>query len=101
MIGYSFLLQLHNSLIPNQLLGTKYRFIKWMKNGGLQIQINTKQRKAIPAEILMMAYHIHKRNEQIRSPVPLNQKWLKSNGHSDWCFNEVILWLLENHDHNL
>ena len=37
-----FLNKLKNELIPNQLLGKKYRFIKWMPNNGLQFMINAK-----------------------------------------------------------
>lgn len=100
MEGYFFLLQLHNSLLPNQLLGNKFRFVKWMRNRGLQIQINTNQRKTIPAEILMIAYHIKIRNNRVNTPIIINQNWLLANGHSDWCFIEVIEYLLNNFSHN-
>jgi hypothetical protein len=99
MEGYLFIQKLQKSLTPNQLLGNNFRFVKWMQNGGLQIQINADQRKAIPAEILMVAYRIKIRNNRIRTPIIINQKWLIANGFSDWCFIEVIEYLLNNYDH--
>lgn len=101
MDGYYFILKLHNSLIPNQLLGNNFRFVKWMRNGALQFEINTNQRKVIPTEILIIAYHIHIRNNRINTPIIINQNWLIANGHSEWCFIEVIVYLLNNFDHNL
>jgi hypothetical protein len=98
MQSYYFILQLNNTLISNQPLGNNYQFIKWMPNGGLQFQINQNQRKTIPTEILMLAYHIDIRNNRINSPILINKKWLKSNGYSDWCFIEVISFLLENYN---
>lgn len=95
-----FLSKLHDELIPNQILGTNYIFIKWMPNGGLQFRINQSQKKSIPAEVLMMAYHIHTRNNRISRPVLINQHWICANGYSDWCFVEVINYLLENHNIN-
>ena len=97
MKGHSFILELHNSLVPNQFLGNNFRFLKWMSNGGLQFQINTRQNKTIPAEILMIAYHINIRNNRINKPIIINQNWLKANGYSDWCFIEVIKYLLTNY----
>ena len=41
--GYLFLLQLHNSIYPTQLIGSKYIFIKWVGEGGLQFEINKSQ----------------------------------------------------------
>jgi len=96
--GIRFLSLLRNELIPNQLLGNRYHFIKWMPNGGLQFRINASQQKSIPAELLMLAYHIHRRNNRISSPIAINQQWICANGHSDWCFVEVINYLLENYD---
>jgi hypothetical protein len=98
--GLRFLSKLHDELIPNQFLGTKYIFIKWMPNGGLQFRINQSQQKSIPAEVLIIAYHIHTRNNRISSPVLTNQQWICANGYSDWCFVEVINYLLENHNIN-
>jgi len=95
MEGYSFILQLHNSLIPNQLLGNNFRFVKWMRNGGLQFKISANQRKTIPVEILMLAYHIYSRNKRIKRKVLLNVNWLKANGYSDWCFIDVLKFLVK------
>ncbi len=100
IVGVRFLSILHSELIPNQILGSNYIFIKWMPNGGLQFKINESQQKSIPAEMLMMAYHIHMRNNRISSPVLINQQWICANGHSDWCFVEVINYLLENYEIN-
>jgi hypothetical protein len=100
MLGHSFLVKLQKSLFPNQLIGDNYHFDKWMPNGGLQFKINNTQRKTIPAEILMLAYHIHLRNNRVNTPTLLNQRWLRSNGHTEWCFIEVINWLLQNNDHD-
>ena len=88
--GYRFLTTLREELIPNQLLGNKYTFLKF--------RINESQRKSIPAEILMIAYHVHRRNNRITNPVLINQQWICANGHSDWCFVEVIIHLLENYN---
>ena len=96
--GVRFLSFLRNELSPNQLLGNKYHFIKWMPNGGLQFRINESQQKSIPAELLMLAYHINIRNNRISNPIVINQQWICSNGHSDWCFVEVINYLLENYN---
>jgi hypothetical protein len=98
--GYLFLIHLHNSLIPNQLIGN-YNFIKWLRNGNLQFRINANQTKSIPPELIMLAYHIHFRNTRIQQPVNINQQWLCANGHSDWCFVEVINFLLNDYSHNL
>jgi hypothetical protein len=98
--GLRFLSILHNELMPNQILGSNYIFLKWMPNGGLQFKINQSQKKSIPAEMLMIAYHIHIRNNRISSPVLINQQWIFANGHSDWCFVEVINYLLENYNTN-
>ena len=48
----------------------------------------------------MIAYHIHIRNNRINNPIIINQNWLKANGYSEWCFIEVIEYLLNNYDHN-
>jgi hypothetical protein len=65
--GNLFLVKLHNSILPNQKIGDKYIFIKWMTHGGPQFQINNTQKKSIPPEIIIMAYHIHKRNKKIKT----------------------------------
>jgi hypothetical protein len=88
-----FLTILYNSLVPNQRIGN-YDFIKWLENGNLQFRINQNQKKSIPPELLMMAYHIHLRNSRIQEPVNINYQWLCANGYSDWCFSEVINFLL-------
>lgn len=98
--GYLFLTHLNNSLIPNQRIGN-YIFIKWLNNGNLQFRINANQTKSIPSELLMLGYHIHLRNARIQQPININQQWLCANGHSDWCFIEVINYLLNHYDHNL
>jgi hypothetical protein len=95
--GFRFLSILQNELVPNQLLGSNYIFIKWMENGGLQFRINESQQKSIPAEMLMLAFHIYRRNNRISNPILINQQWICSNGHSDWCFVEIINYLLENY----
>jgi hypothetical protein len=95
--GFRFLSILQNELVPNQILGSNYIFIKWMQNGGLQFRINESQQKSIPAEMLMLAFHIHRRNNRISNPILINQQWICSNGHSDWCFVEIINYLLENY----
>ncbi len=94
--GYLFLLKLQKSLLPNQNIGGNYTFIKWMPNGGLQFRINKNQCKSIPAELLILAYHIHIRNNKIKHPISINYQWLYSNGYLDWCFVEVINHLLNN-----
>jgi hypothetical protein len=98
--GYLFLLELHNSITPNQNLGGEYQFIKWLSNGGLQFKINDKQKKSIPPEVIVIAYHIHKRNKKIKSKIIFNQVWLKSIGHSDWCFISVLNYLIKTYDKN-
>jgi hypothetical protein len=96
--GYFFLLQLHNSLYPNQRIGGKYIFVKWMGDGGLQFEINKRQRKSIPPEIIILAFHIHNRNKKTRKKININQEWLKANGYSDWCFIDVLQYLLKTYD---
>ncbi len=91
--GYQFIIDLQNTLIPNQPIG-KYTFIKWMSNGGLQFRINQSQKKSIPAELLALAYHIKNRNTKIKHKVILDQKWLATNGYTDWCFIEVINFIV-------
>jgi hypothetical protein len=76
--SYSFLMRLHNSLSPNQNLGGDYYFTKWLNNGNLQFIINNNQKKSIPPEIIMMAYHIHKRNKKIKTKIDTDQYWLKA-----------------------
>jgi hypothetical protein len=95
--GVCFIANLHNQLTPNQSLGNNYLFVKWMQNGGLQFQINTTQQKSIPAEVLILAYHIHERNNRVSQPIVINNQWLCANGHTDWCFAEVINFLLNNY----
>jgi hypothetical protein len=97
--GIQFLLNLQNRLVPNQLLGDNYHFIKWMPNGGLQFRINANQQKSIPAEILILAHHIYRRNNRVTNPITINHQWLCSNGHTDWCFVEVLNFLLNNYTH--
>ncbi len=98
--GIQFLELLISQLVPGQLLGNKYHFIKWMPNGGLQFQINPTQQKSIPAEILILANHIYQRNNRVSNPIEINNQWLCANGHSDRCFVEVINYLLVNYDSN-
>jgi hypothetical protein len=95
--GFRFLSILHNELTPNQILGSNYIFIKWMPNGGLQFRINESQQKSIPAEILMLAFHIYRRNSRISNPILIDQQWINANGYSDWCSIVVINYLLENY----
>ena len=95
--AYSFLLHLHNSLSPNQPIGNHYHFSKWMPNGSLQFRINNKQEKSIPAALLVMAYHIHVRNSRINRQILLDRNWLNSNGYTDWCFEEVINYLINHY----
>lgn len=91
MIGSDFYLKLKGILKSGDKIGTKsnYRFNKWMKNGGLQFAINSKQNKTIPSEIIIAAYHVKNRD------VEINQKWLEANGHTDWCFPEVLNFIIE------
>jgi hypothetical protein len=42
-----------------------YKFIKWMRNGGLQFRINAEQAKTIPAELIVMAYRARERGVSI------------------------------------
>jgi hypothetical protein len=95
---YSFLIRLHNSLSPNQNIGGDYFFTKWMKHGGLQFKINDNQKKTIPPEIIVMAYHIHKRNKKIKAKINIDQLWLKANGYSDWCFIKVLQYLVKTYE---
>jgi hypothetical protein len=96
--SYSFLIKLHNSLSPNQNLGGDYYFTKWMKYGELQFKINEKQKKSIPPEIIVLAYHIHKRNKKIKNKIKIDQSWLKANGYSDWCFIKVLQFLVNTYE---
>ncbi len=98
--GNLFLVKLHNSILPNQKIGDKYIFIKWMTHGGPQFQINNTQKKSIPPEIIIMAYHIHKRNKKIKTKININQDWLKANGYSDWCFIDVLQCLVNTYEIN-
>ena len=99
-LGYRYLLHLRNSLTPNQQIGCKYHFVKWLRNGNLQFRINENQNKSIPAELIMLAYHIHVRNARIERPIIINIQWLRSNGHTDWCFINVLNCLLNNYSIN-
>lgn len=98
--GYLFYLNLCKSLTVNQNIGENYHFQKWMPNGGLQFRINDKQYKSIPAELLILAYHINLRNIRVQQPININHQWLCANGHSDWCFVAVINYLLNHYNHN-
>jgi hypothetical protein len=93
--GGFFHKRLYESITPNENIGGDFYFIKWMKNGGLQFKINDKQKKSIPPEIIIMAYHIHKRNKKIKSKIDINRDWLKVNGYSEWCFIEVLKYLVD------
>ena len=96
MNGIEFYKTLKTGLQPNDYVG-EYKFVKWLKNGNLQFEINKKQKKSIPSELIMLAFHIRKRNKKIKNKVEINQKLIKITGHSDWCFLEVILFLLDNY----
>ncbi len=98
--GYLFYMKLFGVLTAEQNIGGNYHFEKWMPNGGLNFRINYNQNKSIPAELLILAYHIHLRNSRIQQPININQQWLCANGYSDWCFVEVIKYLLTHFDHN-
>ena len=99
-IGYLFFLNLRKSLIPNQQIGD-YQFTNWLDNGNLQFRINESQAKSIPAELLMLAYHINLRNARVQQPTSIDIHWLNANGHSDWCFVEVINYLIIQYNHNI
>jgi hypothetical protein len=96
--GYSFLIRLHNSLSPNQNTGGDYHFTKWMKHVELQFKINGNQKKSIPPEIIVMAYHIHKRNKKINTKINIVHSWLKANGYSNWCFIKVLKYLVKTYE---
>ena len=64
MNGIDFYDFLKKNIQLNAQLGN-YTFKKWLKNGNLQFEINPNQKKSIPPELIMMAYHIKKRNDKI------------------------------------
>jgi len=94
MDGVKFYYFLKETLLRGQYLG-KYKFIKWLKNGNLQFEINEKQKKSIPPELIIMARHIKKRNDKNKYEVRIDYSWLVHNGHTDWCFVSVINHLVE------
>lgn len=93
MNGIDFYDFLKKDIQPNAKLG-KYTFKKWLKNGNLQFEINSKQKKSIPPELIMIAYHLKKRNDKLKYEVSIDYRWLVTNGHTDWCFIEVINYLV-------
>ena len=72
----------------------KYKFVQWLKNGNLQFEINERQKKSIPPELIMLAYHIKKRNNKTKFEIKIDYVWLVNNGHTDWCFIDVINFLI-------
>ena len=77
----------------NQPIG-KYCFVKWLKNGNFQYEILHLYRKSIKRELLILAFETYKQKPEIK----INYKWLKSQGHNNWCTAYVLRTLFEMYD---
>lgn len=99
MSGIDFYFHMRESILANQQLSEdgKYKFVRWMKNGGLQFSINETQKKTIPSEILIIAFYANGRRVGNHPPIRIDNDWIRQNGQDNYCFSEVINYLLSNY----
>jgi hypothetical protein len=95
--GIDFYFHLRNSIPQDEALSEngRYKFVKWMKNGGLQFYISENQKKTIPPEILIVAYYAKGRKVGNLPPIRIDYDWVRQNGQDNYCFSEVINYLIE------
>ena len=78
----------------------RYEFIRWLENGNLQVRINEDNSKSIPAEIIIAAAYARNRTVGNNPPIVINDNWIINNGQDNWCFDNVINYLLDTYNSN-
>lgn len=89
-----FILYLENSYSTGNLIVGRYRFVKWLKNGNFQYEINTNNKKSISRDLLKLAYQTHIDKPSFK----FTYKWVKSHNHDNWCTPTVLEALFKKYD---
>jgi hypothetical protein len=99
MNGIEFYNHLQKELKPNQSLGEKFTFKKWLikkdNTYSLQFNIPNNNQKAIPCSIIIQAKNKYNKERK----VVITESWFKENNcNRGWCVPQVMNWLLKNYD---
>ena len=102
MNGIEFYFYLRFILNQGDILSRdgRYEFIRWLENGNLQVRINENNSKSIPAEIIIAASYARNRTVGDNPTIIINNNWIINNGQDNWCFENVINYLLDMYNSN-